>query len=189
MPTPTFKTEDATPPTAVREALRTLSSIDRSRLRTLAKIRVRGLPSLTWEDLLNEALSRILSGARAWPSDVPIVAFVAEVMRSVAGDEWRRLSRSVELAEGDIGVDCFESKSLENLAVGGPNPEHVVLARVELRKIVALFENNTHLLSILEAIAEGQSPGDTQDALGVSPTRYASSLRKIRRILKRHFTD
>jgi hypothetical protein len=48
---------------------------------------------VAWEDLLQEALSRVLTGVRQRPEDVPMVAFVAGIMRSLRAEHWRRFSK------------------------------------------------------------------------------------------------
>ena len=57
---------------------------DLLRLAALAQTWVSGLPRRDAGDLLNEALARILSGRRPWPADVPLPAFLSQVMRSIA---------------------------------------------------------------------------------------------------------
>ena len=48
-----------------------------------------GLRQHDADDLLNEALDRVLSGRRTWPIDVPLLAFLSQVMRSIAS-QWRK---------------------------------------------------------------------------------------------------
>ena len=59
-------------------ALGLVTRLDLLRLKTLARLYARGLPpDVDWEDLLQEALTRVLVGSRAVPADVPPVAFIA----------------------------------------------------------------------------------------------------------------
>src|ERR1700746_175329 len=67
---------------AVAEALAALTPSDPVRLKRLAQLRARLLPGLEWDELLNEALLRALDGSRRWPEGVPLVAFIAGIMRS-----------------------------------------------------------------------------------------------------------
>ena len=67
----------------VGAALAALSEEDLVRLRAIARLRARSLPGdMSWSDLLHEAVLRALTGARPWPPGVPLLAFLAGVMRS-----------------------------------------------------------------------------------------------------------
>jgi hypothetical protein len=43
-----------------------------------------------WDDLLQEAFTRVLVGSRLQPEGVTMVAFLAGVMRSLKTEHWRR---------------------------------------------------------------------------------------------------
>jgi len=65
-------------------AIRALSDADLVRLKALARLWSRGLPAgLGWADVLNDAILRVLEGARPWPPGVPLTAFLSGVMRSI----------------------------------------------------------------------------------------------------------
>jgi hypothetical protein len=63
-------------PTQMALALKLVTEMDLLRLKTIARLHARGLPpDMGWEDLLQEALTRVLTGARRirsrsrrWPS-------------------------------------------------------------------------------------------------------------------------
>ena len=74
-------------PDDVRQALASLSDTDLLRLKQIGKLRSSGLP-LTWEDLLNEALRRMLSGARRWPRSVPLVAVMVILQVAAPAMRW-----------------------------------------------------------------------------------------------------
>src|SRR5215469_17670656 len=79
------------PPRDVGAALAALSEEDLLRLRAIARLRARSLPpgTMSWSDLLHEAVLRALTGARPWPPAVPLLAFLAGVMRSLCDEQWR----------------------------------------------------------------------------------------------------
>jgi hypothetical protein len=73
-------------------ALSTVGKMELLRLKTIARVYARGLPpDVAWDDLLQEALTRIILGARRQPEGVAIVPFVAGVMRSLRAEHWRRV--------------------------------------------------------------------------------------------------
>jgi RNA polymerase sigma-70 factor (ECF subfamily) len=47
--------------------------------------------------LLQEAVLRALTGTRPWPPAVPLLAFLAGVMRSLCDEQWRRHRRQEHL--------------------------------------------------------------------------------------------
>src|SRR5215470_11253154 len=98
----------APPHRDVGAALAALSAEDLLRLRAIARLRARSLPDgMSWSDLLHEAVLRALTGARPWPPGVPLLAFLAGVMRSLCDEQWRRYRRQDRLpAPNDsCGVD------------------------------------------------------------------------------------
>ena len=49
------------------------------------------------------------------------------------------------------------------------------------------FEGDGEALRVLASMASGRSPRETQQEIGMDETRYASTLRRIRRRLRREF--
>ena len=63
-------------------ALELVDQMDLLRLKSIARLYVRGLPpEIAWDDLLQEALTRVISGSRRRPEGVTTVAFVAGILR------------------------------------------------------------------------------------------------------------
>src|SRR5882724_10161482 len=72
-------------------ALELISRMDFLRLKSIARWHARGLPpDVTWDDLLQEAVTRVLVGSRRQPEGLTMVAFLAGVMRSLRNEHWRR---------------------------------------------------------------------------------------------------
>jgi DNA-directed RNA polymerase specialized sigma24 family protein len=171
-------------------ALRRISRTDLLRLGEIARMRAIGLPSVDWEDLLNEALTRVLSGTRRWPRTVPFIAFLAQAIRSVAGDEWRRLARSHVTSDSDLAsgeADDFTALSGE-LATDGIDPEREVVARATLQQIDDLFMDDAEAQHVLMGLAQGMEPAEVQTGSNMSATQYATAQKRIRRRLARHFS-
>jgi DNA-directed RNA polymerase specialized sigma24 family protein len=168
-------------------ALHQLSPPDLLRLRQIAGMRAIGLPSMDWEDLLHEAIARLLAGARPWPKAVPFVAFVAQIIRSVAGDEWRRIGRLPVVPESqmDTGVSDEPGGALAGIAVQHISPERELIAQATLEEIRALFADDAHAHQILVGMALGLDPSEIQNNSGMSATQYATAQRRIRRQVAR----
>lgn len=158
-----------------------LSSADSARLAQLARLRCLGAVGLEWQDLLHEAFIRVLDGRRRWPRDVPFVAFIAQSMRSIASET--RQADKVEfgaLTEHEFGDD---HGTVNVVARTDITPEREMAGRQMLIEIEALFAEDAIGLSVLEGLARGDSAGEVQAQLGLDPTTYASTLRRIRRRL------
>src|SRR5262249_44397128 len=72
-------------PAEVSQAIKYLSTQQKTLLVKIAKAYV-WKTSCGYEDLIQEALARVLEGKRAWPRNLPIVVFLRGVMRSIASD-------------------------------------------------------------------------------------------------------
>src|SRR5258708_3299423 len=81
----------------IARAIQLLSDADLVRLKALARLWTRGLPPCVgWADVLHEAITRALDGSRKWPPDVPILAFLSGIMRSICDDQWPRVRSEIE---------------------------------------------------------------------------------------------
>lgn len=170
--------------------LRDLSQADLLRLKQIAKMRSSGLASLDWEDLVNEAVARVLAGTRRWPKSVPFIAFMAQTIRSVASEEWRRLDQAQVTLESEMAStdDGEPITSLADIAANPIHPEREVIARRTLREIEALFVDDAEAHQVLSGLAQGLAPAEIQTDSGMSPIQYASAQKRIRRGLARQFS-
>jgi DNA-directed RNA polymerase specialized sigma24 family protein len=170
--------ETATPK-EVAAALQDMSRADRVRLEHFARLRAAGLQGLDWEDLLHEAIDRALSGARRWPRSVSLVAFLCGTIRSISGDLWREGKFKSEIPiSGAVG----HNTGLEvDPPDENPSPEREVIARRVLESIFRLFKNDKDVLAVLQGLGDGSNPEEIQRANGITPKRYASAQKRIRR--------
>jgi RNA polymerase sigma-70 factor (ECF subfamily) len=171
----------------VKAAFIGLSGEDMLKLKQIARLRSFGLPTSTWEDLLQEALFRAFTGARQWPVSVPFLAFLAQTMRSIAADERRRAQDVEVVSETDLGVDEDSGKDIGNLAVTAITPESVSAARSSLREIEQLFAGDLEALQIIEALALGSTPAEVQSASGMTPVQYSTAQKRIQRALAKRY--
>jgi DNA-directed RNA polymerase specialized sigma24 family protein len=163
-----------------------VTELELLRLKTLARWYARGLPpDITWEDLLQEALTRIIVGKRQVPAGVAIVAFVAGVMRSIRSEHWQRVERT-RAPDGSRRPGRSKSANHEiQLVDPTPGPDRAVMAQQELVQIRKLFAGDATALSILDGLAQGLTPDEIRLALGLSDTDYASARKRMRRGLLR----
>jgi RNA polymerase sigma-70 factor (ECF subfamily) len=167
---------------AVSRALAGLSAEDLLRLQALARLRARGLPSgVLWSDLLHEALARALDGSRQWPSGVPLLVFLAGVMRSICDEIWQRRRREAELIA--FGTDA--EARCRDVPCPAANQERVLAASEALAALYRLFAGDRVVLRIISGLANGLSAADIRTAHDLSEVEYDSARRRMRRAMLR----
>lgn len=167
-------------------ALGVVTRMELLRLKTIARIYTRGLPpDVTWDDLLQEALTRIIVGARRQPEEVPLVAFVAGVMRSLRAEHWRRVLKGSPSHDA-VRIDRIGDGSRSvDLRDPSPGPERSLSAQQEIRAIECLFADDPLVLKIIAGLGQGLPAEQIRAALKISKTDYDSARRRMRRTLLR----
>jgi DNA-directed RNA polymerase specialized sigma24 family protein len=170
-------------------SLELLNKMDLLRIKTIARIYARGLPpDGVWEDMLQEALTRVLTGSRRQPAGVPMVAFVAGVLRSLRADYWRRAKR--ESSDDKLHFDRQRDESLElDLVDPRPKPERALSARQQIALIKLLFADDPAALTIIDGLGGGLTAEQIRVSTGLSKTAYDSARRRMcRRVLREGLT-
>jgi RNA polymerase sporulation-specific sigma factor len=153
----------------VAESLRSLTARQKAILMKLARDN-EGKTGAAYSagDLIQEAFSRVLEGKRTWRRGLPAEIFLGGVIRSIAS-EWRWKGRAERPIEDD---DDFND--------GGADARGAE-ARIDLPRIVRLFEDDTTAQKIIEAMMDGLQGEDIENACGIYGQAYQSKRRKIRR--------
>src|SRR5260370_3844922 len=167
----------------IARAIHALSDADLVRLKALARLWARGLPGgVGWADVMHEAIARALDGSRKWPPDVPILAFLSGIMRSICDDQWRRARRELKvLVRGDDLVDLCASGD----EAKSPSPERVVAAAQGLAAIARLFAGDPLARKIVAGLAEGITPTEICKFYGMTEPQYSSTRKRRGRALNR----
>jgi RNA polymerase sigma-70 factor (ECF subfamily) len=182
------ETVERIPKTPAARALdaKLVTESDLLRLKTIARLHARGLPPhVNWSDLLQEAFTRVLDGSRRQPAGVPLVAFLAEVMRSIKEQCWRqgrRGARRLPKFLAELGAVDFQAGELADPA---PSPERRVIAIEQMEVINGLFEEDPRARQVISALYEGWTPEETCATCAMSRTDYDSTRKRIRRALVR----
>jgi DNA-directed RNA polymerase specialized sigma24 family protein len=151
----------------IAEAIRTLAAPQKTALVKLAKAYAMKT-GFGHEDLLQEALMRVLDGRRDWPRSVAAVPFLAGVMRSIAWD-WRAECHVDHGEAGDVAA----------------YDDQTAAARIDLRKIIALFDDDPIAQRMLIALMDGTRGEELRELSGLGRTEYESKRTKIRRRLEK----
>ena len=158
----------------VGAALAALSEEDLLRLRAIARLRARSLPDgMSWSDLLHEAVLRALTGARPWPPGVPLLAFLAGVMRSLCDEQWRRHRRQHHLPT-------------PHSSGGADDPERACAAAEALAAIQRLFASDEAALKVITGLVSGMAAEDIRRHYDLTAVEYDTTRRRIRRTMLRH---
>lgn len=160
-------------PGEVRRIIGRLRGPDILRLSALARTWATGLRQHDADDLLNEALDRVLSGRRPWPTDLSLPTFLSQVMRSIAS-QWRRENRREPLKEDETGM-AFEEES-ENPAAGYEMDDLISRMRQAL-------DTDSSALGVFDHILADSDRYEAQAALGVNATQYDTARRRMVRQL------
>ncbi|HEY0799199.1 MAG TPA: hypothetical protein VGD54_00035 [Steroidobacteraceae bacterium] len=163
-------------------ALKLVSEMDFLRLKAIARLHARGLPpDVGWDDLLQEAFTRVIVGSRLQPEGLTMLAFLAGIMRSLKSEHWRRALKgpdSPQTLRVDQGSEGSGSVELRDQT---PGPERSLSAVQELTAIERLFTNDSLALQIIAGIRDGLSPQQIRTTKGISKTDYDSARRRMRR--------
>ena len=164
-------------------ALELVSAMDLLRLKSIARLYARGLPpEVTWEDLFQEALTRVLVGSRRQPEGLTTVAFVAGILRSLRADYCRRAAHHND----SLRIDHENDESLARaLCDPAPGPDRALDAHQELAAIKRLFTDDPTVLQIIEGLGQGLSAEQIRHATRLSKTDYDSARKRMRRALLR----
>lgn len=183
--------DDHASPDEAADALEQLGAAGLLRLEQIARNRVRGLHHVEWEDLLQEAVARVMGGTRKWPRKVPLIAFMAGVMRSIASEYRGQRDLTAEVGivlEAETRPVGEESVAgvIDAAPAGNPGPDLELEAKRELDAIEELFVGDKDALAVVMARAEGYTPAEIQKDFEITTTRYNSTLKRIRRRLNEY---
>ncbi len=184
---PPFATHQVIAPSHTALSLNLVTEMDLLRLKSIARLHARGLPpDVSWDDLLQEAITRVLTGKRVKPEDVGMVAFLAGVMRSLRTGHIRRARRGRGRDDPHrLGREEPESPLEHEMLDPMADPERALLAADELEKIRQLFAGDRVALQIIDGLAEGLTAEQIRARHSISRTDYDSARKRMRRCLIR----
>jgi len=185
-PMPRYEVICESTPAEQALALRLVTETDLLRLKAIARLHARLLPpDIGWSDLLQEAFARVLDGSRRQPPGLPVLPFLAGVMRSLKTEYWRRARREA------LNLPKLRTE-LEVADSGGAGPvdpraevERGLQAMQELAAIYHLFVDDNRARQIIAGLAEERTPEEICESCSMSKTDYDSTRRRMRRALLR----
>lgn len=171
-------------PHEISDALGSLDSLGWARLRKIAAVLAAGGRGKE-DELLQETMLRVLDGGRPWPQGVPLMSFLAGVMKSVAHGQRAKVARSPTRRAASL-YDGSGALMID-MADAGPTPEEALAeeqAAGRLRQRVAgAFEGDFDAQMLVEGMLDGLEGEPLRALTGLDMTAYASKRRLIRRRL------
>jgi hypothetical protein len=146
--------------------IQALGDADKIALMKVARLYARRTP-FDHDDLLQEAICRVLSGKRVWARGVPVRSFLVGVMRSIAW-EWKSELHEAVVDARDPG--CGESP---------------IMASIDSAKIVAMFADDLVAQKIVLGMMEGARGEELQRSSGLDKIEFESKRKKIRRRIEK----
>lgn len=144
-------------------------------------MRASGLATVDWEDLLQEAFSRILAGTRRWPQSVPLVAFVAQLLRSLASEHHRQ-----QTAHPIVALDASSDPSGLPLTIADDQPGADLQMEADERRaaLARRLDADPAALAVLSGHERGETAAETMSRAGLTPLEYDAARKRFRRIVK-----
>lgn len=172
-------------PAQAAVALELVSEMDFLRLKAVARLYARGLPpAVDWDDLLQEAFTRVLIGTRVKPDGLDMVSFIAGIIRSLRSEHLRRAFGGG--GAGTMHIDtAIEPGHDLALLDPAPDPERALVAQQELDQIRRLFADDPLALAIIKGLGDGLTAEQIRATGNTSKVDYDSARKRMRRCLLR----
>lgn len=138
--------------------LKQLSGADWIRARRLARAKSYGLTGADADDILQEALEKLLSGERVWPSGAQPMVVIGNAMRSIASN-WRKraktgpIDESIEVTHTD--ADRGEGSPPQATAVERITPEQIISGGEQLELVEQAVAHDEEASFLVAAWADG----------------------------------
>jgi RNA polymerase sigma-70 factor (ECF subfamily) len=159
----------------IHETLDALDDGDWDKLNQLARSRCRFRFPGREQEVLNDALMRILEGKRKWPKGVIFAAFISGVMRSIVSKWIERSIVDPGASDDDPEIVCGRIGAFEDL--------HEKEVKVHL---MALFDGDDEATLIVEGWFEDMEKKDFLPLFEGNETNYDTVCKRIRRKLAKH---
>jgi hypothetical protein len=172
--------QDFYTPEEIKQAIESFSKADLTRMNEIARIYAGSDLKHDREDLLQEAITRILAGKRNWPRDLAPARFLGGVMRGIASEKRQRLSGKREL-ETEHAASVNER--LGFVPEKAIMPDQIVWRQQVLESARNALKPDPIALDIFEKELIGMRGQERQGEL--DKTAYETVLKRIRRRLAR----
>lgn len=145
--------------------------------------------NLSGDDLLQETFYRALAGSRKCPSNVDLVRFLVQAMRSIANGEAEKVENEVDVIPVvqpgvlvDGAVDLKDSKETQEESMIAAESDEAIR-----QSLLGLFPNDRHARDLVDAILAGYEGEELRALSDLDQKGYASKRRFMRRTIDKHY--
>ncbi len=170
-------------PSEVEAELRAFSSgPDWKRAESLARMCAAGLGDWTPDDLLAEALVKLLGGERTWRRGVSPLVTLKTIMRSISSNNHKKAKNGPidQFAKVDVGAGESDEDALPGVQPEDQHtPEEIVDGRSQLRYIASLVAGDEDVENVLAAWSIGLRGKEAAQELGFEMNRYEAARKRL----------
>ncbi len=178
----------------VENAMATMSDADWRRVEFIASSLSHGFTGFEPEDLIQEAQTKLLEGVRVWPTGVPAVVVLENVMSSIASNARKRIKEGP--IDVTIEVDPLETDGQEGVSAGqtvfsrtNATPEGQAAAREQIAAITRLVADDADLQDLATAWAMELKGEEAWTSLGWTKDKYEANRKKLTRRLDKFASE
>lgn len=172
----------------VENAMAAMSDADWRRVEFIASSLSHGFTGFEPEDLILEAQTKLLEGVRVWPTGVPAVVVLENVMSSIASNARKRIKEGP--IDVTVEVDPLETDDQEGVSAGqtvfsrtDATPESQAAAREQIAAINRLVADDADLQDLVAAWAMDLKGEEAWMSLGWTKDKYEANRKKLTRRL------
>lgn len=172
----------------VENAMAAMSDADWRRVEFIASSLSHGFTGFEPEDLILEAQTKLLEGVRVWPTGVPAVVVLENVMSSIASNARKRIKEGP--IDVTVEVDPLETDDQEGVSAGqtvfsrtDATPESQAAAREQIAAINRLVADDADLQDLVAAWAMELKGEEAWMSLGWTKDKYEANRKKLTRRL------
>jgi DNA-directed RNA polymerase specialized sigma24 family protein len=173
----------------VTDGIRTLSDADQIRFKRASQY-FSCAGARPAADLRHEAIRRAIAGSRKCSRNLPIVAFLIGVMRSIAYADRRAVQRA---KQPTIAGNDPNSQTLLDGPDPRSSPEEQLLRNEQIAEmkaqVLAVFKDDPAAHDLVEGRFLGLEGKELQQLVGLDDKDFATKLRFVRRRVDKAFPD
>jgi DNA-directed RNA polymerase specialized sigma24 family protein len=179
--------EERLPRTKIEAILASFDAADWARAMTIAEGFSNSVTGWKAEDLLQEAMRKLLGGERVWRPGLHPLVVLKTAMYGVAFNARRHNKRSP--VDENVFLDPFESEELESTPVAHGKvtvtPEDVASGKEQMERLYAAIAGDEDLELLVMAWADGIRGAEAREMLGWNAKKYdAVRNRLLRKLAK-----
>lgn len=171
------------------EALASLTDADWLRLEKVAQYQVYRYASINPQEVLNEAVLRVLSGDRKCRPGLEFLQFLRGAIRSIA-DEFRKKEKEA-IGAGEIAIESYapDRRDYQDTA-DSSNPLESQLRDKELvERIWELFSDDEDVQALLFGAEEGMTGVEIQRKFNFTTNEYGAARKRLERKLASYLKE